>query len=75
MEAQIEHITDISGIDTWVVNDINDLNNLKNSSSTLENCIVFMAEKFACGVDVKFASPNATVIVYKETPKPRHLIR
>ena len=38
-------------------------------------CVVFLADKYACGVDIKFETPNATVIVLREVPKPRHIIR
>ena len=59
MESYIEHIADNCEIDQYVVNDIVSLNELKNVSSTIGNCIVFMTDKFACGVDIKFVCPNA----------------
>ena len=76
MEEHIDHIVANCGdIQHFTVNDIISLNDLKNVSSSIENCIVFMTEQFACGVDIKFSCPNATVIVLREKPEPRHLIR
>ena len=75
MEDYIDHIADSVQIDQYIVNDIVSLNELKNVSSSIENCIVFMSEMFACGVDIKFDTPNATVLVLRDEPDPRHLIR
>ena len=55
MEAYIDDIADNVQIDQYIVNDIVSLNELKNVSSSIEKCIVFMSEMFACGVDIKFA--------------------
>jgi hypothetical protein len=73
-----DHIGEIKGqttVDTFTVNDIDTLRRLKDYSMKLEKCIVFLSDEFACGVDIKFDTPNATVLVLRDQPDPRHLIR
>ena len=57
------------------INDASDLFELRSYSMNINKALIFLHKKFACGVDIKFGVPTATVLVLRETMGQYHLIR